>query len=137
MVRSVVLCSGFCFVLSRRPPILTRTAALFPNPTLSRSSLFDVRCRPARQSRAEDSQQESLAEIQPPHVGIRHQFLRRAKSDEHPSELQSLMRTSYAVFCLKKKKNEVNPSTYYLQLNMSSESLVTSTTSTQSNNLNN
>src|SRR3546814_7410915 len=35
---------------------------------------------------------------------VRHQFL-RVRSEEHTSELQSLMRISYAVFCLKKKKN--------------------------------
>src|SRR3546814_8324524 len=33
-------------------------------------------------------------------------FTRKARSDEHTSELQSLMRISYAVFCLKKKKNK-------------------------------
>src|SRR3546814_3225578 len=34
----------------------------------------------------------------------RHRVARRARSEEHTSELQSLMRISYAVFCLKKKK---------------------------------
>src|SRR3546814_6966673 len=34
--------------------------------------------------------------------------LRRNRSEEHTSELQSLMRISYAVFCLKKKKNKKN-----------------------------
>src|SRR3546814_3632139 len=34
-------------------------------------------------------------------------FLRRARSEEHTSELQSLMRISYAVFCLKKKKKHI------------------------------
>src|SRR3546814_8160709 len=39
-------------------------------------------------------------------TGIRHRkALREARSEEHTSELQSLMRISYAVFCLKKKKN--------------------------------
>src|SRR3546814_4107542 len=36
----------------------------------------------------------------------------RHRSEEHTSELQSLMRISYAVFCLKKKKNEQNINTY-------------------------
>src|SRR3546814_10801245 len=35
-----------------------------------------------------------------------------ARSEEHTSELQSLMRTSYAVFCLKKKHQETNQHTY-------------------------
>src|SRR3546814_1007017 len=33
---------------------------------------------------------------------------RRSRSEEHTSELQSLMRISYAVFCLKKKNNNIN-----------------------------
>src|SRR3546814_7294747 len=58
-------------------------------------------------------------------LGRRHQHLRRAhlvdhvdrlRSEEHPSELQSLMRISYAVFCLKKKKQnkqkQINHITY-------------------------
>src|SRR3546814_1390865 len=41
----------------------------------------------------------------------RFAFASQARSEEHTSELQSLMRISYAVFCLKKKKNNAN--TYY------------------------
>src|SRR3546814_4164465 len=37
----------------------------------------------------------------------------RARSEEHTSELQSLMRISYAVFCLKKKKNQKRPYTHH------------------------
>src|SRR3546814_4161437 len=44
-------------------------------------------------------------------AGLRHLVRRRARSEEHTSELQSLMRISYAVFCLK-KKNRTNISTY-------------------------
>src|SRR3546814_3099515 len=36
------------------------------------------------------------------HVGLHHAFAQQLRSEEHTSELQSLMRTSYAVFCLKK-----------------------------------
>src|SRR3546814_1019806 len=39
--------------------------------------------------------------------------LRRPRSEEHTSELQSLMRISYAVFCLKKKKHTTHPLIYY------------------------
>src|SRR3546814_6895377 len=35
--------------------------------------------------------------------------MKTIRSEEHPSELQSLMRTSYAVFCLKKKKHQITP----------------------------
>src|SRR3546814_7882745 len=41
------------------------------------------------------------------HTGNVEPVLRRARSEEHTSELQSLMRISYAVFCLKKKKNSI------------------------------
>src|SRR3546814_10898023 len=46
------------------------------------------------------------------HVAVPYQICtpsrRRLRSEEHTSELQSLMRISYAVFCLKKKKNHIN-----------------------------
>src|SRR3546814_3646995 len=41
-------------------------------------------------------------------VLYRDEAVRDIRSEEHTSELQSLMRISYAVFCLKKKKNEIN-----------------------------
>src|SRR3546814_1523276 len=75
----------------RRPPRSTRTDTLFPYTTLFRSI--------APMQRANTRQQfggiERLA-----HEIIRAQIER---SEEHTSELQSLMRISYAVFCLKKK----------------------------------
>src|SRR3546814_1851063 len=42
------------------------------------------------------------------HAGNPQSALREMRSEEHTSELQSLMRISYAVFCLKKKKNQMN-----------------------------
>src|SRR3546814_18444302 len=84
------LCSCFLFFLMiRRPPRSTRTDTLFPYTTLFRSQLSGA-CR-----------------LPPPQVPrapfpTRPQRLPR-RSEEHTSELQSLMRTSYAVFCLKKK----------------------------------
>src|SRR3546814_1055711 len=55
----------------------------------------------------------SIAEMAPamPHTGAAYSFARSAmgpRSEEHTSELQSLMRISYAVFCLKKKKEKRN-----------------------------
>src|SRR6056297_3832162 len=74
---------GFFFLMIRRPPRSTRTDTLFPYTTLFRSS---VPCkRPRKRPR--------------PPILPRH-----ARSEEHTSELQSLRRISYAVFCLKKKK---------------------------------
>src|SRR3546814_3767598 len=67
----------------RRPPRSTRTDTLFPYTTLFRS-LSRSPCRPR------------AAVSTPPPCSTR--------SEEHTSELQSLMRISYAVFCLKKKK---------------------------------
>src|SRR3546814_7323511 len=80
----------------RRPPRSTRTDTLFPYTTLFRS-LFDLEiiARLARLQRV---------------VYVRHQLSDGFahfvvdRSEEHTSELQSLMRISYAVFCLKKKK---------------------------------
>src|SRR3546814_10336559 len=74
----------------RRPPRSTRTDTLFPYTTLFRSSSH------WRASRRDAQRRRSLAE----EVGMRHEMRR---SEEHTSELQSLMRISYAVFCLKKK----------------------------------
>src|SRR3546814_9254238 len=71
------------FLMIRRPPRSTRTDTLFPYTTLFRSVRGDHRDRrdPPRAPRVR--------------AGVR--------SEEHTSELQSLMRKSYAVFCLKKK----------------------------------
>src|SRR3546814_5183290 len=119
--------------MTRRPPRSTRTDTLFPYTTLVRSraaragttrgfaplrqgprprsaalrrrseqggGLFprhwhhEARRRPTRPRRDSDRQED------------RH--VRRRRSEEHTSELQSLMRISYAVFCLKKKNNKTN-----------------------------
>src|SRR3546814_8146776 len=80
----------------RRPPRSTRTDTLFPYTTLFRSErpagradADQLRCSPDRPG-ADQYPQNAID----------------ARSEEHTSELQSLMRISYAVFCLKKKKQE-------------------------------
>src|SRR3546814_6295666 len=73
----------------RRPPRSTRTDTLFPYTTLFRS------CRTGRSSRRWSGHISSSPILA---------ASRRRRSEEHTSELQSLMRISYAVFCLKKKK---------------------------------
>src|SRR3546814_9646749 len=87
----------------RRPPRSTRTDTLFPSTTLFRSQAVDV---DHRQGEAGALQQ--AAEVA--HVGQRRHAGADAarRSEEHTSELQSLMRISYAVFCLKKKKKQPN-----------------------------
>src|SRR3546814_7763337 len=76
----------------RRPPRSTRTDTLFPYTTLLPISL--LRREPVRTLLVGDQVQR--------HHGGRYQP--QGRSEEHTSELQSLMRISYAVFCLKKKK---------------------------------
>src|SRR3546814_2802416 len=79
----------------RRPPRSTRTDTLFPYTTLFRSGSDAV--RPAPSAWPGECWWQTLAESC---ARIRPQSDR---SEEHTSELQSLMRISYAVFCLKKK----------------------------------
>src|SRR3546814_4484948 len=117
----------FCLMI-RRPPRSTRTDTLFPYTTLFRSAGYSSnglvpailfqgsapspavagkypdnnagrpspRVRPNRHAQACS---QAPAPADPCHSSTRN------RSEEHTSELQSLMRTSYAVFCLKKKKH--------------------------------
>src|SRR3546814_5058747 len=97
----------FFFLIIRRPPRPTRTDTLFPYTTLFRSN--DGAREPLRAAAAN-------RERGPRRHRLRLPFRRRAlcglsaedrrRSEEHTSELQSLMRISYAVFCLKKKNKE-------------------------------
>src|SRR3546814_2457211 len=105
----------------RRPPRSTRTDTLLPYTTLFRSRPIwlrirrisgfvremseggttrysDTGCPAAIRSAMRQSQRDVTSAT----VGSRY----RPRSEEHTSELQSLMRISYAVFCLKKKKPE-------------------------------
>src|SRR3546814_2860507 len=90
------------FLMIRRPPRSTRTDTLFPYTTLFRSP--ESCCPPGR---------ESLrcgpgfpAGPRCPVLWRRPTTSPSRRSEEHTSELQSLMRISYAVFCLKKKKKK-------------------------------
>src|SRR3546814_4957622 len=96
----------------RRPPRSTRTDTLFPYTTLFRS--VPARLELDRLARAGDHRRDfqevpagpQMLEGDRPGNELTAAFQRRQpRSEEHTSELQSLMRTSYAVFCLKKKKN--------------------------------
>src|SRR3546814_2743971 len=86
---------NFFFLLIRRPPRSTRTYTLFPYATLFRSAVILY----VAGSMIFDGWVD-------PEIGVGHLF--SARSEEQTSELQSLMRISYAVFCLKKKKNMRN-----------------------------
>src|SRR3546814_6414963 len=94
----------------RRPPISTRTDTLFPYTTLFRSRLGGD--DPQRQSDFAGRHELAVALEQVP---VSVEAFRvfpddQQRSEEHTSELQSLMRISYAVFCLKKKNKNRNRS---------------------------
>src|SRR3546814_5789738 len=114
------------FLRIRLPPRSTRTDTLFPYTTLFRSHCASD--APPMAGRFHFSfrvaSQES-PDVRPAHPGrtrrfrpghcshIRPSSLRTGtRSEEHTSELQSLMRISYAVFCLKKKKNHKHTHQY-------------------------
>src|SRR3546814_10232935 len=119
----------FFFLMIRRPPRSTRTDTLFPYTTLFRS-------RPLKRLELERVadvlfhlpvtriDRKTVAELDAGDAGRivnivrtpveyrtggpRSPFRVQVRSEEHTSELQSLMRISYAVFCLKKKSKEVD-----------------------------
>src|SRR3546814_10038951 len=99
----------------RRPPRATRTDTLFPYTTLFRSPLledstrrFDLgtfdNLRPLDPGQSYTNNQTFL--LNPAAAGMYVIVVSQLRSEEHTSELQSLMRISYAVFCLKKKKHQ-------------------------------
>src|SRR3546814_7325498 len=110
--------------MKRRPPRSTLTDTLFPYTTLFRSAVFlqphyrvsacyDWSCNEDVVGDCQDVDLEIVKHLgqqrldcytkqeTPERVTLAHA---RGRSEEHTSELQSLMRNSYAVFCLKKKK---------------------------------
>src|SRR3546814_1801315 len=97
----------------RRPPRSTRTDTLFPYTTLFRSADRSVGLReePLRQGISFDrgsSRRRSglgVGSLRCP-TDVRFGIACALRSEEHTSELQSLMRISYAVFCLKKKNKK-------------------------------
>src|SRR3546814_9464444 len=100
----------------RRPPRSTRTDTLFPYTTLFRSDRRGVSpAQPRRPRVALDSGRRLRLRLGTERGHRGREDLRR--SEEHTSELQSLMRISYAVFCLKKKKYKIRrtPSYYTKQ----------------------
>src|SRR3546814_9482851 len=88
----------------RRPPRSTRTDTLFPYTTLFRSTCrvsSDLMLKTRLRKISTTQSNSSKCKHQP---SINHRD--RSRSEEHTSELQSLMRISYAVFCLKKKRKK-------------------------------
>src|SRR3546814_11354252 len=104
--------SLFFFLMIRRPPRSTRTDTLFPYTTLFRSIqpiFLDVALSETYRARQWDAYERLIVDVIEGKLTL---FMRRDeqaaawRSEEHTSELQSLMRISYAVFCLKKKKKK-------------------------------
>src|SRR3546814_9485214 len=103
--------------MRRRPPRSTRTDTLFPSTTLFRSIRLRYRYLDLR-----TPEMQRKMRIRTKLVGALRRWLdargfqdietpiltkaTHLRSEEHTSELQSLMRISYAVFCLKKKKRQ-------------------------------
>src|SRR3546814_6782941 len=91
----------------RRPPRSTRTDTLFPYTTLFRSPSSPA-MRPSKASAPCSTSATPLATRSKPSKAM---AAKGVELEEHTSELQSLMRTPYAVFCLKKKKKLHNATT--------------------------
>src|SRR3546814_1258627 len=93
-------------LMTLRPPRATRTDTLFTYTTLFRAPRRSER-QPAARAAARPACGRRWCRTHPgtatAHRGTRCQ----ARSEEHTSELQSLMRTSYAVFCLTKTNHEI------------------------------
>src|SRR3546814_1375842 len=103
----------FFFLMIRRPPRSTRTDTLFPYTTLFRSHLKVCSPDHVFPDKPRTSRLADLI-VEPPVAPVTASwFCARLRSEEHTSELQSLMRISYAVFCLKKKKNNYTIQNHY------------------------
>src|SRR3546814_7606439 len=98
--------------MRRPPPRSTRTATLFPYTTLFRSAYTQTPKRSSMQTPylmmphlhgvLAPALKRKLIIFAP---ALKHKLIVRKRSEEHTSERQSLMRISYAVFCLKKHRN--------------------------------
>src|SRR3546814_4547891 len=121
-----VLLHTFClffFVMIRRPPRSTRTDTLFPYTTLFRSTLVDGATVVWESNTILRYLSNKIAStsLYPTEAAARSycerwmdwQLSTLNRSEEHTSELQSLMRISYAVFCLKKKKHTTTIKAYH------------------------
>src|SRR3546814_5338675 len=112
----------------RRPPISTLTDTLFPYTTLFRSTVLATdSARPKIALPAKDQPSDRPSAMPNPlatAIWAIAPGTAMVRSEEHTSELQSLMRISYAVFCLKKKKIDNNK--HYQSISSRLQKLTTS-----------
>src|SRR3546814_2758666 len=115
------------FLMIRRPPISTRTDTRFPYTTLFRSgitvfAMVSLKSQAEADLRAFEEHVNALPEVRECHMlngeidfilKIVSHDLQEFRSEEHTSELQSLMRISYAVFCLKKHNIHLTSILFY------------------------
>src|SRR3546814_5703299 len=98
----------FVFLMIRRPPRSTRTDTLFPYTTLFRSPTLQDTPAVGTAAKAPPTPPVAAATPESPAEGKSGSAgFPPMRSEEHTSELQSLMRISYAVFCLKKKNKKI------------------------------
>src|SRR3546814_9730596 len=116
------------FLMIRRPPRSTRTDTLFPYTTRCRSSRpwrpgssgFEAerlssranRSHPVHRHRGPSATHRANPVRHPDRISRPPSANGHHRSEEHTSELQSLMRISYAVLCLKKKNNNITNNKY-------------------------
>src|SRR3546814_3673409 len=109
----------------RRPPRSTRTDTLFPYTTLFRSDALD----PVSEHQLFVGELDGGCRLKYHEklLLLKGRRAKKGRSEEHTSELQSLMRISYAVFCLK-KKNTTNRRTITKQLAIRTTKLMSNST---------
>src|SRR3546814_1559093 len=105
----------------RRPPRSTRTDTLFPYTTLFRSPHTAVDPDGIEYTEGDKGEKRCCDPQALYHGGLQgaahpERYRKDERSEEHTSELQSLMRISYAVFCLKKQT-----STYYIYIKLTTQ----------------
>src|SRR3546814_10624003 len=101
----IFLCCCFLclfFLIIRRPPRSTRTDPLFPYTTLFRSAMHHLKANAGKGQFIDVALYESEFAVM---ESLIPEYAEFGRSEEHTSELQSLMRISHAVFCLKKKNH--------------------------------
>src|SRR3546814_3077357 len=120
MLSILYICCLF-YLMIPRPPRSTRTDTLFPYTTLVRSAAHGAhRSRLHRSARTDQRRDRTARRLQWQFGDSRHFAdhdppVGPDRSDEHTSELQSLMRNSYAVFCLTKNNLTTSTLNYLLQ----------------------